>query len=632
MKLPSNFGNSKLTLAPWFLAFILFHVCDWLISSIRISVTGWHTGVYTANILLSLLLFAAVGYMIKALPLQMQKVSSIAVAFVQTWIIASHYFIYRALGETVNVSMLKFVLDNPNYYVGFVKTYLFNRNVLYFLLSWGALSFVWYPKEQKMSIDNKKRILYSGVSVLAIILHFVILNQIRIVIKGKRISADVALTYSIKNYSKYFFEEAEEGEKLHPSDHNYCIKSLRGKVKADTLEPEEWNVLLVVNESWGKNYVWLYDKADNCMPFFRSWVEKESDNFLVFKNAFTNSNATDVSMPSLFTGVPPWEPNQKLHSVPFVWNWANSVGLRSFFVSSQHFSWADLDDFFFSSPPEITVNADRTSLPQANDLGVDDIAMTQYVKNALDSIKPNERFFGIYHTNSLHGPFQQRSDYIDKQPDFPVKYENALYILDESYKRIYDLLRKKNALHNTIVIFTSDHGETEYATHKPGRVNSFYDDIISIPFLIYVPTQWREKHKTEYDILRTNQVRQVSNIDIVPTILDFLKISQEARDKARLSGNSLLTPIKENRYVFASNTNDVRHWGDEGFGIYGKKLHLVFSTQEPTGLYDVSNDRKERTNIWTTIAESEKRVLTKIIDSIPHFKRVSRRKEMLNLN
>ncbi len=627
MKLPFGFGTNRLKSASWLWAFIVFHLLDWCIYSVRIPVTVWNGYVYSINIMLSFLLFASIAYIMRALPSRSQKIASIVVAFGQTWIIASHYFIFSALGETVNVSMLKFAIDNPTYYAGFINTYLLNKNGVFFLALWCICTFVWYPKQSLAYSAEKRKVFYISIAVLSLLLHFIILNQVRIVIKGKKISADVALVFALKNYLRYFFEADKYGQKLHPADHKKCLHGVQCCSNKES-NNENWNILIVVNESWGKNYVWLYDKADNCMPFFRSWVENEPDNFLVYQSAFSNSNATDVSMPSLLTGVPPWEPNEKLHTAPFVWNWASTLGMKTFFVSSQHFSWADLDDFFFSSPPEITVNADRTPLPKANDLGVDDIAMTQYVASALDSIPPKKRFLGIYHTNALHGPFQQHSDYLENQPNFSVKYENALYILDASYKKVYTLLKKKDMLENTIIIFTSDHGETEFATHKPGRVNSFYDDIMSIPFMIYVPPRWRRQNSEKYAILRANEKKQICNIDIVPTILDFLHFPPEAKNKASLSGKSLLSPIEDSRYVFASNTNDVRHWGDEGFGIYGSKFHMVYSTQEPIGVYDIKSDSREKYNKWQILPDSEKKVFYRIIDSIGHFKRIARSKSM----
>lgn len=628
MKLPFAFGINRLRSTAWFWAFIVFHLFDWCIYFTRLPVTAWNGGVYGINLILSFLLFVSVGYVIHALPNRSRKVASIFIAFAQTWVIASHYFIFKAMGETVNVSMLKFVIDNPTYYGGFINTYLFNENIVFVIALWCLCAFIWYPKENVKTNEAKRRTLYISVSILSILLHFIILNQARIILKGKKISADVALVFALKNYSKYFFESDVHGQKLHPSDHKKCLEGIQCNHSDDENKNDEPNILIVINESWGKNYVWLYDKADNCMPFFRSWVENEPENFLVYQSAFSNSNATDVSMPSLLTGVPPWESNEKLHTAPFVWNWASSIGMKTFFVSSQHFSWADLDDFFFSSPPEITVNADRISLPQVNDLGVDDIAMTEHVAHALDSIPSKKRFLGVYHTNALHGPFQQQSDYLENQPRFPVKYENALYILDASYEKIYTMLKKKNMLENTIIVFTSDHGETECVTHKPGRVNSFYDDIMSIPFMIYVPPLWRKKNPDKYNILRANEKKQVCNIDIVPTILDFLHFPNNAKSKISLSGKSLLTPIEENRYVFACNTNDVRHWGDEGFGIYGSKYHLVYSTQEPVGLYDIKTDAREKFNKWGTIPEPEKKVFYRIIDSISHFKRIAHSKRM----
>ena len=67
----------------------------------------------------------------------------------------------------------------------------------------------------------------------------------------------------------------------------------------------------------------------------RSFKPKWTRNsFVVFHHAFSNSSATDVSMPSILTGVAPFESGHKLHEMPFLWDWGHAAGMRTWALSS----------------------------------------------------------------------------------------------------------------------------------------------------------------------------------------------------------------------------------------------------------------------------------------------------------
>lgn len=113
----------------------------------------------------------------------------------------------------------------------------------------------------------------------------------------RKLSPDIALTFACYNYVK---DNADEDKK----------QWLHGLEIPEHLSPtnkNKFNVLLIINESWGKNGVWLYNGQNNCMPNLKKWIESENDNFSIFDHAFSNASATAISVPSILTGVAPWE-------------------------------------------------------------------------------------------------------------------------------------------------------------------------------------------------------------------------------------------------------------------------------------------------------------------------------------
>lgn len=88
---------------------------------------------------------------------------------------------------------------------------------------------------------------------------------------------------------------------------------------------------------------------------------------------------------------------------------------------------------------------------------------------------------------------------------------------------------------NSIIILTSDHGESFWEKKDPlgvqvkGHGNSLYEEQIKIPFIISLPNQQGGKVVLE----------RAQHIDIVPTVLEYAEIDSKVAGKLYLRGNSL---------------------------------------------------------------------------------------------
>jgi arylsulfatase A-like enzyme len=161
-----------------------------------------------------------------------------------------------------------------------------------------------------------------------------------------------------------------------------------------------------------------------------------------------------------------------------------------------------------------------------------------------------------------------------------------------------------------------------------GRVNriySFYDEITNIPFLVRTPVGWETSHAEELASLRRNEKLLVSNLDIVPTVLDAIECYADSSNRgllSALSGQSLLRPVPTDRHLIALSTNDIRQWEHEGFGISRRNLRLVYSDLEGTQLFDVASDPRQQINIWPTAPDSMRAPFLNIVDSTFHLQRM----------
>ncbi len=94
--------------------------------------------------------------------------------------------------------------------------------------------------------------------------------------------------------------------------------------------------------------------------------------------------------------------------------------------------------------------------------------------------------------------------------EFLEEYLSEVTHLDDAFKRLLDDLEKFGLTENTIVIFTSDHGEMA-SSHGLYEKRVMYDESVRVPLLVHLPGQ------------RDGQVSPapVSSVDFLPTLLEL---------------------------------------------------------------------------------------------------------------
>jgi arylsulfatase A-like enzyme len=168
------------------------------------------------------------------------------------------------------------------------------------------------------------------------------------------------------------------------------------------------------------------------------------------------------------------------------------------------------------------------------------------VESAVDWINQQVKqrpqpYFGYIHLLPPHSPYNPRREFIGKfkeKLDLPLKpehhftehedlksadrlrrrYDETIAYVDAEFGRLIDLLNASNALNNTCLIVTSDHGEIIERGVLGHNNPLLYEQLIQIPLLIAYPGQ-----KARIEI---NQ--PTSAIDLVPTLLNLTGAPQAA--------------------------------------------------------------------------------------------------------
>lgn len=283
--------------------------------------------------------------------------------------------------------------------------------------------------------------------------------------------------------------------------------------------------------------------------------ESGADRWIDFENAVTNSNATDISVPSLLTGSGAHEPIAKIEALPFVSQYAAARGYRTAFITSSTMQWAGFDAFFDDAQMDEIITAENSRLPFVNDLAVDDHFVYRTAAEAIE--KADGKLFLTLYPQALHWPFQTDSTF-GVPSHIKDRRGRAAYIAERGFRLLFDSLRKAGRLDDTLIIIAGDHGEFDYAStlKMPRmRMDTFDEGILSPIFLIKAPASLSAR---DFGTLTGNSGKLVANLDIAPTLADLL--GGQLKEGLAYNGHSLLREIPDTRVTYSTSTNEWRHW------------------------------------------------------------------------
>lgn len=189
----------------------------------------------------------------------------------------------------------------------------------------------------------------------------------------------------------------------------------------------------------------------------------------------------------------------------------------------------------------------------------------------------------------------EHSFVLDLTPQDWRRYRFAYYRLvekvDREIGRILDALRKTGLDENTLVIFSSDHGDL-HGAHQLYCKTFFYEEAARVPLLISMKGVGKAG--------RVDAVHLVSNgLDLFPTICDYA----EADVPKELEGHSL-RPLLEGRDVLKWRDHLVGETWLKAINCHGRMVrskcykYIVYSWgTHREQLFDMENDPGEMVNL-----------------------------------
>jgi len=488
--------------------------------------------------------------------------------------------VYLEFKVFLDDNLIAFVMDDPEYFVNVFEVFFSKPSVMITYLILSVLMFWYFARNAVYKQQGYFR-------VIALFL-LVAIGQNQFGKYGDTLFSTIDTRYLFTT-KKYLREKNQRITRKYLKPSDIRINPHKGSVSA-------YNIVIILQESMSAEPLSIYGYENDYTPFLQSWFTLEKSQFVVFQDAMSISGCTNISVPSLFTGVGPEEPYEKLMQVPFMWDYTKANAYSTALISSQRYTWDNFRYFVKNKNLDLLFTSEDTDLSTVNDLGVDDIAMTLKAKQKIEEMPKDKPVFVIYNTNALHKPFQESSPLIEIPKHIKERYGKAMYIIDKSIENIYKAFESRGELDRTIFIFTADHGE--YSIKRESRLGSFLKEALHIPLFIRIPTQWIDENPEQYHQMLHNRDKRITNLDIMPTLVDFLD-AQEANSAVyeQYKGTSLFKPIDNHRTLVFLSTNEVRIWSNEGMGIYQDSFSYIIDNIHHAQLYNLNQDPNQYKNI-----------------------------------
>ncbi|MGC9375636.1 MAG: LTA synthase family protein [Bacteroidales bacterium] len=296
-----------------------------------------------------------------------------------------------------------------------------------------------------------------------------------------------------------------------------------------TNKPKQ-NIVLIILESFSKEYIGFYNNDIGYTPFLDSLCTKS----LVFTNGFANGKRSIEAMPSIIAGLPALTDNpyitspfssNKINTIPSL---LNGLGYQTAFFHGGKNGTMGFDQFAniagFDNYFGMDEYPDKSHFD--GNWGIYDEEYFLYFKQQLDQFK--NPFFATIYTLTSHHPYQIPSRYKGKFPKGNLNIHESIGYTDFALQQFFKSAQNSPWYNNTLFVLVADHtaqAESEYYKNKMGNY--------AIPIILYHPN----------DTLFKGQKKLIAQqADIFPTIIDYC-----GYNKPFISfGKSLLSDSSEN--------------------------------------------------------------------------------------
>jgi len=219
---------------------------------------------------------------------------------------------------------------------------------------------------------------------------------------------------------------------------------------------------------------------------------------------------------------------------------------------------------------------------------------SQYIKRA--NKKEMEELRQLFVSSKFKENFNQFEERIKGLKETVLSYyDGEITFIDYELARLFEFLKKSNLMDNSLIILTSDHGESLVEHGIYMEHHGLYDQTLHVPLIILHPDLPKDKRIKGF----------VQHFDIMPTILDIVNLQHDVE----FDGTSIL-PLINGEKIHSAIYAEESQWQRKR-AIRTEEWKYIYALSEegnickrcghPHGakeeLYNLMHDPKETKNV-----------------------------------
>ncbi len=314
--------------------------------------------------------------------------------------------------------------------------------------------------------------------------------------------------------------------------------------------PNKINIIIIASDAV-RNSVVTKDITPN--------IHKFKENSLVFNNHHTGGNATRFGIFSMMYGLNStyWFSFLRTAKGAVLFDVLNDLNYQIDIISSTNTNWPEFRKTAYVNVLD-SIKDDFEGTPWKKDK-----QSAEYFLNTIDNMEKNKSFFSFVFFDAPHGYSFPKSynkfnatntnvNYLTmkkgtkESENIFARYKNSIYYNDMLFGKMIQKLKDKNLYDNSLIIYTSDHGQEFYEYGGFGHNNNFSRAQTNSPLIIKLPKNMKK--------IEINSEQLTSHSDLVPTLLSIIGVQNDISDYS--NGYDLFDKNYKRDFVFCANWNN----------------------------------------------------------------------------
>jgi hypothetical protein len=332
------------------------------------------------------------------------------------------------------------------------------------------------------------------------------------------------------------------------------------------------NIFLFVIDSLRRDYVSSYNSAVDFTPEIGRFAQDQGT--VVLQNAFTRYGGTALSEPAIWVGA------MQLHK-QYIDPFYSMNNLQKLVDVDGYHSYISVDPILRTilkpSPTITELENDTTSWGE-----LDFVPTLKKLEAEIAARRdPDKPIFAYSQPQNVHTLTLERSRMKGGRKEISI---HELRRMDTAFGEFVSFLQEQGLYDNSIIVLTSDHGDSYGEFGRYGHSNFLFPEVVRIPLIIHLPSQMHEQ-------LLWDEQQLAFTTDITPSLYYLLGHGPTVNNE--LFGRPLFTHTQQEQseylrpnYLIACSYAPVYGM----LGNNGKTLFIVDAVNRKNYFLDLAKD------------------------------------------